>query len=158
MVCVPPFGLVGAAPSSPPSCKLINSISTLGQSRFGILSLASIHFQKDFVCLLRGKRIGSKATTWFGFSSVAENTYLTVFCVSWRPHTLQLLLLPPSPSWSFWASHDPQVRSDYKHSWHLVPLSYSIYHNCNWIRNRIVRWCRSPWLEGKVHEDTVSAQ
>lgn len=44
--------VAGAIPGSPPSCKLINSIVTFGHSGVGVLSLASIHFQMDLVCLI----------------------------------------------------------------------------------------------------------
>lgn len=56
IVWTPRSSLAGATPDSSLSCKLINSIFTLGPSGLGILSLASTHFQKDLVCLIWEKR------------------------------------------------------------------------------------------------------
>lgn len=55
IVWAPWFSLAGATSDSWCSCKLINSIFTLGQSGLGILSLACVPFQKYLVYLIRKK-------------------------------------------------------------------------------------------------------
>ena len=125
IVWAPRSSLAGATPDSSLSCKLINSISTLGQSGLGFLPCASTHFLKDLLCLIQEKG-----------DLVHKHQHnlaslLTMFCVL----KTSLFTIPsPSPSLSFWTFHGPQAGSHDKYSQFLVPLYYSRYHNCNWIK------------------------
>lgn len=106
--------------------KLINSISTLGQSGLGFLPCASTHFLKDLLCLIQEKG-----------DLVHKHQHnlaslLTMLCVL---KTSFFTIPSPSPSLSFWTFHGPQAGSHDKYSQFLVPLYYSSYHNCNWIKN-----------------------
>lgn len=91
-VWAPKSSLAGATPESSLSCKLINSIFTLGQSGLGFLSCASTHFLKDLLCLI-----------WEKGDLVHKHQHnlvspLTMFCVLWRLHSSQFLPLPlPRP-------------------------------------------------------------
>ena len=92
IVWAPRSSLAGATPDSSLSCKLINSIFTLGQSGLGFLSCASTHFLKDLLYLIWEK---GDLVHKHQHNSVS---LLTMFCVLWRLHSSQFLLLPlPCP-------------------------------------------------------------
>lgn len=152
IVWAPRSSLAGATPDSSLSCKLISSISTLGQSGLGFLPCASTHFLKDLPCLIREK--GDLVHKHQGNLA----SLLAMFCVL-KTSFFTVPSASPSPSLSFWTFDGPQAGSCDKYSHFLVPLYYSSYH-CNWIRTGRISYMMSlsGWNYCKVCKDKINAQ